>query len=215
MKVTKAIGSEGETYSELDLELPAGTSAKLARKVKNDVGDFLVEQVLSAAAEARSAVAGEAFPPLSKAYKKKKIAEGGTGKPDMTLEGDMMDDLTFKYGDGDKIKLGLFSSQAWKADGHLKFSGEENNTPKRRFLPAEGQTFKSAIEGEVEKIIADVLVDDGVDASAFEDVETTAELYAVLRGLFPEMGKAEIRGAVLRSAIIPEMLDELGILGLL
>ncbi len=216
MKVTQAIGSESETYSEIDLELPEGTPEKLKKRIKKDVGDYLVEQVLSTVAEAKSPVKGENFKPLSKDYKKKKLAEGGTGKPDMTEHGDMMDDCTFRVGNDDLIKLGFFSSEAWKADGHLKFSGAEGTAPKRRFLPGEGQAFKGSIEGEVEKIIADATVDIAAPPkSAFAGVQTTSELYQALRDLFPSLGRAEIRAAVLRSAILSELLDELDLLDML
>lgn len=216
MKVTKAEGSESATFTEIDLELPRGTPPEVRRRIERDVGDYLVERVLQATADANSPVAGESFPALSRSYAKEKKLEGGTGKPDLTLHGDMMDALDAKpTGDG-RVEVGFFGDQAWKADGHLKFSGAENNAPKRRFLPAEGQHFTSEIEGEVEKIIADGLVEGGaIDPSTLEGVSSEEELYSALRGLFPDMAKAEIRAAILRSATLTEMLDELDLLDLL
>lgn len=216
MKVTKAVGSEGETYSEIDLELPEGTPETIKKKVRRDVGDYLVEQVLSHVAESRSPVKGETFPALSKEYRRKKLAEGGTGKPDLTNEGSMMDDVTYRDAGDDKIKLGIFSSQAWKADGHVKFSGADNGIPKRRFLPDEGQTFKPEIEAEVEKIIADNVVEAAIDPEDFEDVTSSDELYSKLKAvMFPGMGRAEIRAAILRSTQLAEMFEELDMLDLL
>lgn len=213
MKVTKAEGSESETFSEIDLELPAGTPPEVRRRIERDVGDYLVEQVLNDVAGAHSPVAGESFPALSKSYAKEKKLEGGTGKPDMTLHGDMLDALDARGTGEGKIDVGFFGDQAWKADGHLKFSGADNGIPKRRFLPAEGQHFTSGIESEVEKIIADGLVEGGaIDPSSLEGVSSAEELYSVLRGLFPEMAKAEIRAAILRSSELTEMLDELDLM---
>jgi len=216
MKVTKAEGSEGATYSEIDLELPDGTTPVVRRRIEKDVGDFLVEQVLNSTADAHSPVAGERFPSLSKSYAKEKKLEGGSGKPDLTLHGDMMEALDARpTGDG-KLDLGFFGDQAWKADGHLKFSGAENGIPRRRFLPGEGQHFTSEIESEVEKIIADGLVEGGaIDPSSLEGVSSAEELYSVLRGIFPDLAKAEIRAAILRSSALSEMLDELELLDFL
>ncbi len=216
MKVIEAVGSEGATFSEIDLELPDAMPDKLKLKIRRDVGDYLVEQTLSYVAESRSPVKGESFPALSKEYKKKKLAEGGTGKPDLTENGNMMDDLTYRDQGEDAIKIGIFSNQAWKADGHLKFSGADSNNPKRRFLPAEGQEFVPEIEAQVEKIIADYTVEDGgIDPEALSDVHSEADLYDVLKGLFPGMGKAEIRSAILRSESLSTMLEDLDLLDFL
>jgi hypothetical protein len=151
IKITESTGSEKRTTAKIDLGL-TGLPQSLKKKIQDDVGEFLVEQVLLSVGEAKSPVSGESFRALSKEYKQKKIDLGGTGAPNMELNGDMLDSLTYKK-TGNGIELGFFDEQAWKADGHLKFSGEENNTPKRRFLPAQGQKFKSAIEIEIERII--------------------------------------------------------------
>lgn len=155
MKVVEATGSDGRTTSKIDLgidHLPLGVQ----NKIKNEVGEFLVGTILLTLQDAKSPVAGESFPALSKNYKEKKIALGGVGKPNMELEGDMLSSLAFKPIDGG-IELGFFDSEAAKADGHLKFSGRENHTPQRRFLPGEGQSFKRGIEQEVKKIILENL----------------------------------------------------------
>jgi hypothetical protein len=214
MKVTKAEGSQGATYSEIDLELPEGTPQSIQRKVKRDVGDYLVEQIYKTTSAANSPVSGESFPPLSKEYAKEKQRQGGSGKPDLTLQGDMLDALEASP-TADGVEVGIYGDQAWKADGHLKFSGEENGIPKRRFLPGEGQQFTSDIQGEVEKIIADNLLEadlDPEDLRALEDVSSAEELYQVLEGFFPDMAKVEIRAAVMRSQAFSEMLDSLDLL---
>jgi hypothetical protein len=142
IKVISNQGSPNKTTStiELDVEAPP----KVLAKIREEVGDFLVETILSDVADAKSPVAGESFPKLSKDYKKLKVSEGGSPVPNMELSGEMLDSLTH-HGSGSTVEVGFFDEQAWKADGHLKFSGEKNATPKRRFLPAEGQHFKSPI----------------------------------------------------------------------
>lgn len=122
-------------------------------KIASDVGDFLLEQILLAANEAKSPVSGERFPVLSKEYKKKKIAEGLGGSPNLTYEGDLLDAITFKP-TAKGIEIGWWGDQAGKADGHANFSGR-SKLPQRRLLPDEGQTFKRPIQSEIEAIIAE------------------------------------------------------------
>ncbi len=175
-----------------------------------EVGDLLVEKVLSSLDSATSPVTGERFPKLSPEYKKKKLAQGGSGSPDLFLEGDLYGSLTYEnQGDG-VIDLGFFDDQAAKADGHLKFSGRENNTPKRRFLPADGQKFKSEITQAVDDIIQRAS-DDLFDASDFDDVNSTKDLYGVLRDQFEGMSRSEIRTAVLMNPQLSQLLDQAGV----
>lgn len=157
---------------------------------------------------------GESWPQLSKDYKERKLEEGGSGKPDMELDGDMLDSLTYRV-TKDGIELGFFDSEAWKADGHLKFSGLENNTPQRRFLPGEGQEFRSEIQGEIDRIIADNLAEAApITKADLSDVSTRSELYELLMPYFQNMTRAEIRAAVLRTSLA-ELLDDLDLLELL
>lgn len=183
-------------------------------KIKNDVGEYLVESILSSASASKSPVAGESFPALSKIYKKRKIAEGHAGKPNLELEGDMLDALTFKE-TKNGIELGWFGDQAPKADGHNNFSGK-SDLPQRRVLPAEGQEFVSRIQGEVEKIIADAVADGmSFNTDDFEGVESKSDLYEALDEYFPGMSKAEIKGVIARTPDLAHMLDGMDLIGLL
>jgi len=190
-------------------DLNLSESAK--QRVKENVGDFLVESVLQTLRKAESPVAGESFAPLSPKYKKFKMGEGDSGTPNMELYGDMLDSLTYKETD-DGIELGFFDSEAWKADGHNKFSGEENNTPQRRFLPAEGDKFVSNIQNEVNKIIADAIAEDTtLKADDFSAVTSKASLYDVLETYFADYTDREIKMMVLRNPEMMAFLDEEGL----
>lgn len=168
--------------------------------------------MISSLHNAKSPVAGEAWPALKKDYKKLKTEEGNPPIANMELHGDMLDSLTYKE-TKDGIELGFFDEQAWKADGHLKFSGKEGTAPQRRFLPGEGEEFISSIQKEVEKIITDAIAEDtDLKKSDFEGTTSSAVLYENLRPYFPDMVKSEIRAAVMRNPSMTAFLDDLGLL---
>lgn len=201
MKVLGSTGSNDKTATEIELDL-AGLSKTKAAEVKQDVGEFLVEQILLTVAEAKSPVSGERWPGLSKDYKKLKEAEGGTPVANMELTGEMLNSLTFKPTDKG-IEVGFFDEQAAKADGHNKFSGKENHTPKRRFLPGEGQHFRKQIESEVSKIIAEKRTVDveNIDVSSITSLDSkTAQRRELIKTLKSELGDmpiSDLRQAVL------------------
>jgi hypothetical protein len=210
MKVTDSIGSREKTVSQIDLGLE-GMDPDVADAIKEEVGTFLVESVLSAVAEAKTPVSGESWPILSKDYKEHKSEEGSGTVANMSLNGEMLDSLTFeKTSSG--IELGFFDDQAWKADGHLKFSGAEGTAPKRRFLPAKGESFKEGIEKEVESIIRDELAARiELDRKDFSNIETKSELWSVLRDYFPELDRSDIIFALTRNSAAFKILEDLGL----
>ena len=212
-KVIDSVGSDDRTTSTIDLELDAPKSVQA--KIKRDVGEFIVSEILSSVNGAKSPVAGESWPGLSKGYKKIKVGQGGTSTPDMQLSGSMLDSLKFKA-TTDGVEVGFFNKEAAKADGHNKLSGRENNTPQRRFLPEEGQDFISSIQKGIEEIVADAVVEaEKMVKADFEGVETKADLMRVLSEKFDGMSRTEITAAVLRSVELTELLDDLNLLELL
>ncbi len=214
VKVLEAVGSPTRTVSSLDLGLDANIPDAIASKIKQDVGQYIVEQVLLTLSEAKSPVKGESWPKLSEKYKKIKVDAGGSPIANMELYGDMLDSLSFEETDAG-VDVGFLGEQAWKADGHLKFSGAENNTPQRRFLPGDGEEFRSNIQDGIDKIIADGMSEQ-FDKSDFENVDTKTELYDTLAEIFgEEMSRTDMKLAVLRNEYLYDMLDELDILDLL
>lgn len=216
MKTVKSVGTPSKTFSELDLELPS-LPQTVAAKIKQDVGEYIVEQVLMDLSKATTPVSGETFKPLSKEYAKEKKALGLSPKPDMTLEGDMLDALTFEPSDKG-IRVGFFGSEAWKADGHLHFSPESENAraPKRRFLPGEGQKLKPEIQKEIERIIQDaILANNEPTAKELDQVETKKDLYGILIDALGDYTRKEIRQAVLRNDSLVTLLADKDLLDLL
>ena len=158
MKVIDAQGTRRRTTSTLDLFDGVDIPRSMARKINDKVGEFIVTKIKEELNSAKSQVSGESFPTLSPDYKKKKLSMGASGIPDLLLTGDMSDALSYKA--TDVLEIGFFNTkEAWKADGHLKFSGEENGIPKRRFLPDVTQTFKRNITSEIKDIIVQELID--------------------------------------------------------
>lgn len=214
MKTIKAVGTQSQTYSDIELDLE-GLPKSAAAKVKRDVGEFLVEQISTTLAKASSPIEGESWPKLSKTYKKMKVAQGGVGEANMELTGALLDSLTFEPS-AEGVRVGFFDSQAWKADGHLKFSGKNNNTPQRRFLPGKGQNFKDEIQAEVTRIVEDARVEStSIPKSELKSVDTKAELYTLLKEYLGEMSNQEMKLLVLRNAELVAELDELDLLDLL
>lgn len=155
--IATSVGSRSRTTSTLDFLSDVNAPRSIKRQIKEDVGDFLIDTILERLSKQQTPISGEGYKAtLDKKYKKRKLSEGGSGVPDMELKGDMLDSLKFKN-TTDGIEIGFFNKQSWKADGHLKFSGEEGFAPRRRFLPGDGQKFKRDIESEIQKIIAEKL----------------------------------------------------------
>jgi hypothetical protein len=216
LKVKRALGSPNDTYTEIELDVAAPKDVK--EKINLEVAQYLHEQTLLSMSRAESPVEGESWPALSKKsdYIKKKIADGGTDEADMELTGAMKDAFDYEA-DSKKIRLGFFGTdEAWKADGHLKFSGKTGTAPRHRFLPGVGQEFDQSIQDGVEQIVADNLVEAaGVQKEMFDGIDSKSALYGVLETIFEDMTRAEIREAITRSVELTEMLDELGLLEML
>lgn len=212
IKVLETVATDDRTTVKIDLFGDKNVKGDARDVAQSEAGDFIVEQVLLSLHKAQSPVIGESFPKLSSQYAAKKKEEGGEGKPNLELSGEMLDALEWrptKTG----IEVGFFGDQAPKADGHLKFSGLENNTPKRRFLPGEGQNFKHEIRSELDKIVNDAIVENtDIPDKKLEKVSSKSELYELLKERFGDLTRSEIRDSVLRSADIADLLDEFDLL---
>jgi hypothetical protein len=140
-KVTKTIS--------LDLsEVPRGSRTK----VKKDIGEFIVNEILLSVSDEKSPVEGGKYTKgLSEEYRKVK----GSNKANLELEGDLLDSLTFELNDKG-LEIGIFDkSQTGKADGHNQIHDKHKTLPERRFIPDEKQTFKKNIMNGVKQIIND------------------------------------------------------------
>lgn len=126
---------------------------------KTDVAEYIVNEILRATSKGKSPVKGETFKTLTEAYADKE--KGGSKRPNLRLEGDMMDDLGYTLLRDNLVKIGIEGSQAPKADGHNQISEEAKQWSsktgrekyKRRFIPAEGQEFKANILSGIQGIL--------------------------------------------------------------
>lgn len=217
MKVTETIANDSKTATRIDLELDT-VPASVREDVKKKVGEFLFEQVLLSVGAAKSPVDGEGWPALSAAYKKEKEKEGGSGKADLELTGDMLNAFDYKP-TKDGIELGIYGKDAPKADGHNNFSGDSPLAAigkQRRFLPDVGQEFRASIQDEVGKIIADAVASVvKIDKQDLSHVGSSAELYEMLSEYFDGMSKSEMKDAVLTNPELADLLDSEDLLGYL
>lgn len=215
MRIVDKTTDQSET--SVDIDLFEGRSLKKATKsrIREEVGSFLVEQTLASMGEKKSPVAGApGFKALSKNYKKRKLAEVGSGEANLEFDGLMKDEVDFKPSESG-IAIGVFGERAGAADGHNNLSGK-SNLPLRQFIPDVGQNYKKGIVVEVERIIADIIAEETTfKKSDFEDITTRAELYSELADIFGVMPKAELQLSVFRNEGLTDMLKELDLLGLL
>ncbi len=127
-------------------------------EVLTEAAAFALEQTLEYMSAQNSPVAGHGkFPKLTKDYKKRKVAGGGSPVPNLLFEGDLQEAMEATVTRQGTIKLGVPGNrgkQGDKADGHCNFSGE-SELPLRRFVPNgdEGETFKKPIVDGIKRIV--------------------------------------------------------------
>ena len=104
------------------------------KAVKQEVGEYLVNETIRYMEEGRSPVAGEQ--PWSKLDKDYAAEEhNGDRTPTLNATGRLRESLQFRSTD-DGVEIGIFhKSQQGKADGHNNFSGK-SQLPQRRFVPS-------------------------------------------------------------------------------
>lgn len=159
----------GKVRFEFDPFEIAGVSKRditpdLRDQALDEIAAFVLESVLSDVGSLKSPVNGRAFKGLSKAYKERKVAEGGQPVPDLTLAGDMLDSLVCKR-IGDRLVLTVEGkAQDLKADNHNHFGiYGEATLPDRKFIPNadEGEGFTPAITKGINRFIQDALLESG------------------------------------------------------
>jgi hypothetical protein len=166
--------------------------------------------VLSSVGESKSPINGQAFADLSADYKKKKKSNGAGSKPNLENSGNMLDSLDYRVTESG-IKIGVFGPDAGKADGHNNLSGD-SNLPERRFLPAEGESYKKSIEKGVQSIVAEIIAEESEPPEELEEVESKTQLFTLLADIFPELSRTEITTAVLMNSSWRGALEKYGFL---
>ncbi len=130
-------------------------SARERKQAMKEIQEYVVNEVLGFCADGNSPVAGGQWKRgLSKEYRARKEAEGGQGFADMTLSGDMLNDLECVSVDDTTLSLQISGENAPKADGHNNHSGD-SKLPPREFIPKDKQTFKRSIITGIRQIAED------------------------------------------------------------
>ena len=142
-------------------------------RVKQDVADFLEEEILRDVANGTSPVQGEGkFKRLDKDYAK--AEKHGVRISNLELEGDLLTDFFVRSGKGSKVILGHNGGEVPKSDGHNQLSAKakkwakKSGHPKRRYVPDDSQQFKKKIRDGISRII-----DDNIVVPTTEPGETT------------------------------------------
>lgn len=179
------------------------------------MGEALKDATLIAVAAQQSPIAGHgAFKKLSKSYAAKKRESGADPVPNLEFDGNMLSALDVRSV-GNHLEIGVFGSEAPKADGHNDLSGS-SRIPTRRFIPDEGEAYKPSIQQEIDEIINEVLAENaGISEDSFSGVETSSELYAVLQEALPGLLRSEVRSAVLSNSKLSRLLMDLDLFDLL
>ena len=146
--MARTVEYEFNPEDELGISLPKGNKSEAL----SQIGDYILESVLKYVGDEKSPVGGHGnFPRLNKEYSKHKVSEGGSPVPNLELTGKMLSAMKV-IKTSDSIILRISGKQGDKADGHNNHSGD-SKLPLRRFIPDDGETFKTDILGGVRRII--------------------------------------------------------------
>lgn len=140
---------EFDPFKATGAELPDKSDKKDALE---EAAKFLREQVLEHMGAQKSPVAGYgSFPKLSKEYAKRKRAAGHSPVPNLEFDGDLKDAIKV-YPKGNRLVIEVTGAEGAKADGHCNLSGD-SSLPLRRFIPGDGEQFKTPILQGIGRII--------------------------------------------------------------
>lgn len=209
IKAIESTATDSETSSTLEIDAP--------ESVKQEIGEFLVEQILASTAESTSPIQGHGkFEKLDPKYAKFKESEGRSPVPNLDFEGDMLSALDYEITD-EGLKIGIFGNQAPKADGHNNFSGL-SKLPPRRFLPDVGESFRKDINSEIEAILAERKVDETMDTfddaeieDALSVVESKEEFFSILKDLTDIDEEYLLAGAIMANPTLLKVVTKLGL----
>lgn len=214
VKVLKTKATTKENSSELDFLSNVDASTRIKNKIKDEVGELLLDKILSDVGAAKSPIEGESFPSLSPEYKKFKESQRRPGKANLELTGDMLDALDFNR-TTNGIKIGVFGArEAGKADSHNHL-GSKGKNPKRRFLPKKGQKFSGSITKEINEIVTDAVAasqTSKIKPSLLEEVSTKTAFNSLVRSVFPSLTLREAKESILRTESLLDLFENAGLL---
>lgn len=214
IKTTKATASKNKTASEIDLFSDVKLSQSSKSELRSKVGDFLVEQILDYTGNKTSPIKGQgSYKGLSRQYRKYKKSLARGDEPNLELFGDMKDAIAWRE-TSKGVEVGVYGSEAPKADGHNNFSGE-SRIPTRQFLPEEGQDFKRRVTTEIEKMLKEAVARENKDQfsrTRLALVSSKRELKQVITEVLPTLSFTEARTAILSNRELTNLFAEFGLL---
>jgi hypothetical protein len=215
LKIKKTKATKTELSSTIDLFKGTGIPLKERPRIAKDIGEIIIDETLKSVSAAKSPLQSKAWPSLSPKYKAFKASKNLTPTANLEFKGDLLDSLKVKP-TRDGLKIGHFNTkQAPKADGHNNFTGK-STIPTRRYLPAEGDNFKSSIDSKIRSILTEERAKTAkLPKSRLRGVTTKAEFFAIMEDLFGGATKAEIADAIALSPGLLEELDDLGLLDMI
>lgn len=201
MKTIKAEATPTKTASTLEFkEELKGLTKEQRREVLDQIGELLVEQILDAVGGQKSPVTGNAFKPLSLEYSKRKKQEVGNTRANLDLNGDMLQSLDYRVTD-EKIEIGVFGSEAPKADGHNNISGD-SKIPTRQFIPKKGQTFDASIKDLIQETLEVYIADNAkFKAKDLRQIQNKTDLYQYLKEELGDLPRSRLKELVLQSEL--------------
>ncbi len=210
-KTTKTTSTAKKVSSEIDLFSNTSIPARAKRQIREEVGELLKDQILIAVGNQSSPIVGEKWPGISKSYKAFKKSQNLPGKVNMEFSGSMLDSLNFKP-TTKGIEIGVFGSDAGKAEGHNNFDGG-SSLPQRRFLPDEGQNFKRNITSTIDRIISDASLDKTkITRGKLSGVETKSQLFEFIASTFPSLTRLEAKESILGDESLVKLFNSLNLL---
>ena len=146
-----------ELTKTIKLNFPDSVSNAEKKELLNQIGDYVVVTMLDLIADGISPVTGKSFSKLTKPYSNKE--KGGDRTPNMDLNGDMLNALTYEIVDG-IVNVGWFDSdQSAKAYGHTTgFKGHpwlDGEVTPRKLIPNTKEKFTPEIMAGIREIIED------------------------------------------------------------
>lgn len=155
--------SKDKIFKELDvkaLNLPSDLEIEEREDLMNEIGEYLLSEILDYVGQGISPVTGKDFKELSSDYADKE--KGGNTLPNLDLNGDMMRAIEVKV-EADKIKVGIFDDddQAIKLYGHnTGFKGHpwlDGKAPQRKVIPDKKESFAGDIMSGINDLIEEFL----------------------------------------------------------
>lgn len=213
MKVLETKATKSQTTSLVDfLDGYDVKDPELKSRLSSEIGEFVVDRILDSVASTNSPLAGYgSFKGLSGEYKALKKADGRGSKPNLEFTGDMLDSLDWRVKKSG-VEIGVYGSDAPKADGHNNLSGK-SSLPLRRFLPKGKDTFNRDILKEVDGIIKDAISEKGKRSFNRGDligINSKTEFWEYLQGFYPGFSRSDIRRSLTNNPELFSTILDLG-----